>query len=335
LASPSIPDDPLEWIATQLSDPACKCSLGGFGAVGMFPQDADAEVALKDHAIVVRAAGATLRIERGANIRLVAFETISSDSLSWNHGVAICTDQSRLLAAQSDCLRETGPDKSAIDEADRHVPCFAAGVASQQMRVLLRTADNDLLHALRHHSGLNFFDLPASVTELGARSPVDWIVETPAGRLEFRQRLTSQSPNMPCPVFIDRDLLASGLTHARGIAIPPGSMPCGYIFPPHPARAAPGMPKHFDEREHLRFQQILDRFGIAELVSLKRQTEADIAAGTTVMQPLKTRHETDIVRVVLRQRLTMGRDAGLEPWMEVFDRPLLEAVRKRADASNR
>jgi len=326
LSVPATPDDPLEWIIAWLGDPSCLWSMGGFGVSGIFPPgDHSVDITSDARAIVARSRNASLRIDRAVRLRLVAFETISSDPFLWNHGVALCFAKGAGMPdGQAGTIREIGPDHSAIDPANGADGCFDMGVGSRQARLLIRCGKVRIPSLLERLAGRSFLDLHAGAADFLAAGQLEWIVETPIGRVEMRQ-----GEGMPCPVFIDRRLLDSGLTHTRGIVVPHGWLPCGYVFPPHPARAAPGVHKSFDKEEHMRFQTVLGRFGDPGLMRLKRQVVAALEAGSTELPKLSSRHEIDVARVALRQRLMTHPGSDLTPWLQAFDRPLMEAVAAR------
>lgn len=325
-----IPDDPFDWIAAQLADPLCRWSMGAPGASGTFPHGpAFPEAVAEGEAIVAHSQAASIRLARAARLCPVAFETISADPFMWNHGVALCVPQDDLFAASAETICDMGLDDAAIRPDDRSARCLDLGIGSQQARVLIRSTDLNMIDLMGRFVGETFFGLPKTVLEMLASSRLDWVVETPIGRLEMRQQADVPSGAEPYPPFIDIRLLKSGLTHARSTPVPRGLVPCGYVFPPHPARRAPGVAKDFNRLEHARFQAVLDRFGVPALVRLKREVEAALDSGAHPPSGIKTRHEIDVVRVALRQRLVIGSQIDLAPWLSVFDKPLLAAIAAR------
>lgn len=303
--------------------------MGAPGASGTFPHGAAFHEAVAEgEAIVAHSQAASIRLGRAARLCPVAFETISADPFMWNHGVALCVPDADLLAAPADTIRDMALDAGAIRPGDRSARCFDLGIGSQQARVLIRSADFNVTDLMGRFVGETFSGLPKAALDVLAASRLDWVVETPIGRLEMRQQADVPSGVEPYPPFIDIRLLKSGLTYARSTC-PPGLVPCGYIFPSHPARQAPGVAKDFDRLEHARFQATLDRFGVPALVRLKREVEAALDGGAHPPSGVKTRHEIDVVRVALRQRLVIGSQIDLAPWLSVFDKPLLAAISAR------
>jgi hypothetical protein len=328
LAPSGIPADPFDWIAAQFETPGCRWSMGAFGASGAFPHG-PALLEVGRDAIVAYSTGASIRFERKAKLQLVAFETISSDPFMWNHGVALCVPEDDLFAAPAGIIRDAGTDGGAIAPADRAARCFDIGIPSSQARVSIRPNDSEAVGILDRFVGETFWALPKATLEGLATSRLDLVIETPIGRLEMRQEADMPKEAEPYPPFIDIRLLKSGFTHARSTPVPSGLVACGYVFPPHPARQAPGVTKDFDRLEHVRCQAALDRFGVPVLVRLKREVEAALDSGAHPPSGVKTRHEIDVVRVALRQRLMIDPHIDLAPWLSVFDKPLLAAIAAR------
>lgn len=328
-----IPDDPFDWIAAQLEKPGCLWSMGAFGASGAFPHGPALLAAGRD-AVVAYSAGASIRFERKAKLQLVAFETISSDPFMWNHGVVLCVAEDDLFAAPAGIIRDAGTDLDAIRPDGRAARRFDIGIPSRQARVSIRPNGSKTADILDHFVGETFFGLPETALEGLAASRLDWVIETPIGRLEMRQEADVLTEADPYPPLIDIRLLKSGLTHARSTPVPEGLVACAYVFPPHPARHAPGVTKDFDTAEHAGFQATLDRFGLPALVRLKRDVMAALDAGSASLSGINGRHEIDVVRVALRQRLMIDPHIDLAPWLSVFDKPLLAAMERRQSQSS-
>ena len=310
-----------DWLAEALGDSTWRWSLGAFGAIGAFFHDREPTVvAATDQALVVRSAAASLRIEHISQLRPVAFETISSDPRLWNHGIALCVAEGALFAPRWAGLLDAGEDGGAINLADRHKRCFDIGIASRQARVKLRSGSDSVHGLLAGWEGAAFAELPRPLLGELAVSDLDWIIETPVGRLEMAQT-AAPTISGPYPAFLSPDLLGSGRTHARTTPIPTGFVPCGYGFPPHPCQA-----EAFDWQAHARFQSMLDRFGLPELVGLKRKVKAALDRRQFEPPSINSRHELSVVRVTLRQRLLTDPGFDLRPWLEVYDHALLRSL---------
>ncbi|MFU0506004.1 DUF6925 family protein [Pseudaminobacter sp. NGMCC 1.201702] len=310
-----------DWLAEALGASTWRWSLGAFGAIGAFSHDREPTVvAATDQALVVRSAAASLRIERIFQLRPVAFETISSVPRLWNHGIALCVAEHALFAPQRAGLLDAGEDGAAISPADRHKRCFDIGIASRQARVKLRSGMDGMHELLAGWQGATFSELPRPLLGELAASDLDWIIETPVGRLEV-MHTTAQTISGSYPAFLSPGLLGSGRTHARTTPIPTGFVPCGYGFPPHPCQG-----KIFDRQAHARFQSMLDRFGLPELVCFKRKVEAALDRRQFEPPSINSRHELSVVRVTLRQRLLTDPGFDLRPWLEVYDHALLRSL---------
>lgn len=308
--------------------------MGGFGAIAGFSHKGDdTEVAQTDTRIELRTTAAAMRIDYAA-ILPVAFETISSTPDSWNHGIALCVQEQRLADGPTGIgVPQFDPDMLLDTEAG--AVTFDLGISSSQVRVKLRTAETGIVSLMEHSQGCDFTALSAAETTLLAAVQLDWIFETPIGRLEVRQEPESHPTGLSYPPFIMPNLLKSGLTHARTTALPEGLVPCGYAFPAHPARSRPGRPKPFDLAEHQRFQALFDRYGRTDLVHLKRRTEALLERGGFDMLGANNREAQATVRVGLRQRLMMEPQTDLTLWLEAYDLPLRDHIRQLRQSGTR
>jgi hypothetical protein len=179
----------------------------------------------------------------------------------------------------------------------------------------------------------DFTALSQADSALLAGACLDWVFETPIGRLEVRQEARSHPPDLPFPPFVMPNLLDSGLTHARTTALPDGLIPCGYAFPAHPARSAPGGPRPFDPACHRHFQSIFGLCGRPDLVMLKKRVEALLDRGRFDRLEADSREAQAAIRVAMRQRMMMMMpQADLTPWLEAYDRPLRDHVRQMRQA---
>ena len=253
--------------------------------------------------LVLRGDGVLARLRPGG--QLLAFETLSSEPMGWNHGLALCLPPGP--GAGSRLLRRVS-DSDAIERGDRSRLALDLGLAQGASRALFRP-DDPAAFAVE---GLDWSEAAPLLEPLSGV----WIIDTPLLRIERRLPRGIGIHTVP-------QALTSGATHAATTPVPAGLVPVAHVFPPHPARQAPGAP--VDPILHEQFQALLARFGRPDLWGLKRQVLAQLAAGR--FEPPETdRHGAAVVRVALRQYARLH-GAPPQPWLERFDRPLLRALR--------
>ena len=75
----------------HLQDPGSSWSCGRFGAIAEFHRDPGEPVAITEHpGLSAATSRGAIRIETPAELRPVAYETISKCIDSWGHGLALC-----------------------------------------------------------------------------------------------------------------------------------------------------------------------------------------------------------------------------------------------------
>lgn len=240
-------------------------------------------------------------------VRLLAFETLSSDARGWNHGVALCLpdEGGALPAGRLSAVEDDDP----LDPAESGRAMLDLGIARGHVRALF--APDDL--ATMAFAGRLWQESAPAL----ARLPGRWIIDTPFLRIEREGRGTIGLHSVPSAI-------GAGPTHAATTPVPAGMVPVAHVFPPHPARLRPGVAAAFDPEAHVRFQAILARHGRSDLWALKCSVLAALREGGSP-PPRIDRHGQAVVRVALRQHCHL---AGPPPrgWLERFDRPLLRAL---------
>lgn len=298
-------------LARMVVDPNFELSLGAFGAVGQFPREARIFVDVTDDRVSAATESSSISLRRHDHLRLVAFETLSSDPEGWNCGIAICLPEEQ--------ARMSAPGRPAEDCLDRHA-IFAAHRTRTVLDIVARSpyadirlrADKGVLPDLRDRSHGSVLD--ADLVEI---EDCIWIFETAVGRIETGDRRRRH--------FLSQ-LFGTTDTHSRTLPIPEGLVPVGYAFPPNPRQAEPGA----WGAAHFSFQVILDEHGVPELVKLKRRVERALEDGKSneVFGSLlehsgpPTRMEIECVRIALRQRRWLRGGRPAHGWEDEFDAPL-------------
>ena len=77
--------------------------------------------------------------------------------------------------------------------------------------------------------------------------------------------------------------LAHGRTDAATEPLPEGWIPCAHLYPAHPLRDQLGRKRAFRREHHAAFKALLERYGVPELVTLKRQVLEAATAGRDTM----------------------------------------------------
>lgn len=306
------------WLVSCLADPRCIWSMGAFGVVaGFAAEDTEPPVAESTGALTKAGMDAALRLAAPEDVRPVAFEVLSSDPRSWNHGVALCLPRAALERPCRMAVTELGDDEDALLAPGR---LFDLGLSLPQADICVRTDDGRLIAGLCGLAGLEGrTNLPRLAALLADYSHIR-VTVTPIGRIEALQRQASAAAGLPGVI---PQIVASGRTHAATTPVPAGLVPFGYVFPPHPLRRRPGQAKAFDRADHDAFQQILRNFGVPRLDATKSRIVAAVRGGGKPedLPAPADRFESACMRVALRQLRWTDPFVDLGPWLSQFDRP--------------
>ena len=322
-------------LETHLQDPETGWSMGTFGALAEFHQEAGEPVERDEPARLTRATSrGAIRLEPGAPARPVAYETLSSRSHRWGHGVALCLPEGEALMSRRSTVTELGPDTDAIRDRDRDGILFdmglgATGAACRQVDFCVRTDAPELIETLRRATGQSIFAPGCAAMAAILEAHPNRVALTRLGRVEVYQPIGGpatggKSPAGPHTHVLPK-LLASGRTHSANTPIPDGLLPCAALYPANPVSTPLGRDKPFDAAQHEAFQALLESFGVAAYVATKRRLRAAIAAGRepSGFEVEGGRLARVAVRIALRQ---LDRDAAGEAeralirlWRDAFD----------------
>jgi hypothetical protein len=326
----------VEVVRRYLSDPEAGWSMGGFGALAEFHQDAD-EAALVDRprSLTRATARGAIGIDPGClgQSQPVAYEIPSPKPHRWSHGIAFCLPSRDARREARGALTELGPDKSAIRPDDRSSILFDMGLASEQCDFCIRTSDKELLDILRRCVGRSVFDNGNPAMSAILHSHPHRVAITNLGRVEVFQKIGGPetggvSPAGPHTHVLPK-LLASGRTHSANTPVPSGLTPCGYLHPGNAVIGSLGEDRSFDPSLHDAFQALLQAFGPQDLVDTKNRLISCLKAGNEArsFQVPAGRHHRAAVRVALRQLARTHAFAEnaeltcrLETWRMLFDK---------------
>ena len=306
-------------LATQFANPETEWSLGAFGAVATFSREAAEPAVLTDDArgLSLVTAGGGIRLERHADIRLLASETALEDT--WSHRIAICLPSQVCLMGWRTAITELGPDRDALREQDRGATLFDLGIGAMQVDVCVRTADPGVAASLRSYIGRPIVSEDGSAMEAIRRTNAHWVFVSRAGRAEV---YAAGDTSRPGPrVHVLPKLLGLRRMHATTEPIPAGFVPFAHCHPPHPCRDTQGRARPFDAARHAAFQEALRAFGDPQLNALKQAVVAAVRTGQPPHRVAiaKSRHAFGCVRVVLRQmRATGPASATLDAWTAAY-----------------
>jgi hypothetical protein len=264
-----------------------------------------------------------IRIEARPDVRLVAFETITTQA--WSQRVAFCLPDRAAAMGQRAALTELGPDRHALRAQDRGAILFDLGLEALQVDACVRVADSALAAKLREYAGRSLFESgnPA-MGHILQHSP-HRVFMTRCGRAEVYQAIPAPggaSPMGPHTHVLPR-LLAHKRTHSATEPIPRGFVSCAHLYPAHPLRDASGRARPFDSVRYASFQRMMSRYGDIEHVRLKRNVAKAVisGAGPTAIAMPTDRFAQAYVRIALRQiKASEGPSPELTAWFAAHDR---------------
>jgi hypothetical protein len=322
---------PETLIGKALADARHAWSVGTFGAIGEFMRDEgeDAHLASEDGAPVIHTRRAGLRVTPCDDVRVIAYDTLSSDGETWGQSVAFCIPAPADM--EQGVVRALGVDTDAIRWEDRDAQLFDMGVGLGHVRFCSRTRDPDLIAALTALEGQSLFSpAGAAVMSLVLKAQPHRVLLSPLARVEVYAPIPQpggQSPDGPHTHLLPK-LLAAKRTHAANAPIPEGFQPVLMLHPRSPWRNAAGMRTEFDPTLDEIFEALLTDFGLAEDRAVRTRIEAAITAGAEPKPDLwpdtrRGRHQARITLRRLAQR--QGREA-VSAWRAAFDREPPEEI---------
>ncbi|WP_333834763.1 DUF6925 family protein [Rubrimonas sp.] len=319
-------------LCAALADWRAAWSVGAFGAIAEFHQAQGEAPRIDDPAGLTRAtARGAVRIDRLDNVIPVACETLNRQPDSWGHAVALCLAEAEAARASRTTLTEIGPDADAILPHDKGSLLFDMGLGLAQVDFCVRTADPELIRALRAGAGRPVFD-PASpaLAAILSRHP-HRVALSSVGRVEVFQKIGGPetggvSPEGPHTHVLPK-LLAARRTHAATMPIPEGLVPCAMLHPAHPLRDPLGRSTPFDAEAHAAFARLSAVWAPAVAASVKTAALTALEAGQAAedFPAPQDRHARAALRIALRQqRWVKGPDPLLDAWRAHFDRVAAE-----------
>ena len=315
-----------ELVMRELRVASTSWSVGVLGALAEFHRDEN-EPCTHGGTCVVTARGA-LRLDVAPATRAIAYEVVTQNVDSWNHGVALCLPQASSEMNGRRVITELGRDHESIRPEDRDSILFDLGLGSPYCDFGVRTSAPERIAQLRAGVGTSLFD-PAHdlVNDIPRWSP-HRVFMSRLGRIEVYQRIgapNGMTPDGPHTHLL-RKLLRTQRTHSANLALPDGLVPCVTFYPENPVRDDHGHPRPFDATTHEAFQALLGAYGEADAVAVKRAVCNAVRNGLSPESlPLTARRHRTACRIALRQMLyTDGTSPSLSVWREAYE-PALRA----------
>ncbi len=327
----------ITFLAGQLADTEAGFSLGTFGAIAEFTRDAGEPVFFiqrPDQVGAVTGRGG-IRLVSIPELRPIASESPTKEA--WNHRVALCLPRTHCAMNGRTELTELGPDSDALRDEDRSGVLFDLGLNTMQVDVCIRSADPEAVAALRARAGKPIFAPDNDVMRIILATNPHRVFISRIGRAEVFQPIPppgGQSPNGPHTHLLPK-LLAHGRTHAATEPLPEGWIPCAHVYPPHPLRDQSGKRRPFQSEYHDAFQSVLERYGGAGQLALKRQVVDAVTAGRgpSALSLPDDRFARATARVALRQmQAARPETPALVEWLSGYDRIAASADEDPAEA---
>lgn len=266
-----------EILHAQLAQFRAGVSIGGFGAVAEFQEEA-AEITQHADKLIATSSRGSLCIQLNRNETALAYEMPSQQTDCWQYGLALLGDAASSTMSGRTVLTELGEDKRAICARENGAVLFDIGVGLPHVEFCVRTTNAKLLACLRKHVGTSVIDQQHPVIKQLIEVSPHRVMRSRIARIEVYQRIdTHKTPPGPHTHLLP-DLLSRRRIHSAVIPIPPTQIPLLTVHPENPLFDALGTRRPFVGEVFNRFEQLLANFGNAEYVEEKRRVRAAIAA---------------------------------------------------------
>lgn len=317
--------DVMDVLAGQLADVEAGWSVGTFGAIAEFTRDLGepADLHRDETAISVVTDKGGLRILSRPKPRLIASESPASES--WSHRIALCLPHGSCAMHGRTTLTEIGADDEALRSQDQNNVLFDLGLGTLQIDACIRVGDPDEVAALRARAGRSVFAPGNDAMRIILAANPHRVFISRVGRAEVFQPIPPPdggSPDGPHTHVLPK-LLAHGRTHAATEPVPDGLVPCAHLYPAHPLRDQFGRIHEFRPQHQAAFQELLEQYGEADSVELKRDVVQAVMAGRgpDALAVRNDRVGRATVRVTLRQLVSTGTlSSTLVEWLAAYDR---------------
>jgi hypothetical protein len=239
----------LELLTEHLSNPGSSWSMGSYGAVAEFFQDAGEVIDSDSSDDLIRLTPrGGIRIEPQEDTGICAYENKGSHGTARQH-IALCLPADSSGMSNNEVLTELGQDVSALSGDDRDALLFDLGVSSLgsgcfQLDFCVRTNNSDLVEFLREHCGSSIFEHGSPVFPRLLEAQPQRVVVTRLGRIEVYQAIGGEYTDDKTPegphTHLLPELLGLNLTHSADVPIKEGWVPCAFLYPKSPVLSEAG-----------------------------------------------------------------------------------------------
>lgn len=311
-----MPQEFLQLLRDNLTQPACGFSVGGFGALAEF-QDDNVQLPA-DHAGVTAVSDhGALRVRTAGDEIVLAYETLGAREDSWQYGVSLVADRDDAAMGRRDTLAELGPDLDAIHQRDRASLLFDLGTGMPHIDYCVRTSNEALVALLRDHLGESVVRNGHPVMDAIIDASPARVVRSRAARIEVYQRIDRHQTPWGPHTHLLPELAASGRSHSANAPLPPRTVPLLTVHPENPLLDTRGERRAFRRAAFDTFEDVLARFGSAEYVAEKRRVMQAVREHTSpdAIEAPTSRVSRLARRIALRQLGHMDVDpAALAGW---------------------
>ncbi len=227
-------------LAGQLDDPGASWSMGSYGAIAEFFQDAGEAINGSSSNELTRITlRGGIRIEARRDIGICAYDNSSSDGTARQH-IALCLPEESSRMTSNNVLTELGPDSAALSDDERDNTLFDLGVSSIgrgcfQLDFCIRTGESSLIDFLREHCGSSIFEHGSPVFGKLMEAQPHRVAITRLGRIEVYQVIGGEQSDDKTPegphTHLLPELLRLNLTHSADTPIKDGWVPCAFLYP--------------------------------------------------------------------------------------------------------
>ncbi len=296
----------LELIYSQLHDHHAGASIGCLGAIAEF-HESDATYTRDAHGLTAISERGALAVHLQGDELACAYEAPSAYGDAWQYGIALLAPGRRGAARTT--LTELGADNHAIATDARTLPLFDLGLAVPNVDYCVRSADPQVIAALRAHCGTSVVTAGHPLQGILIEASPTRVVMSPLARIEVYQAIARDRTPHGSHTHLLPDLLSRRRTHAANLPLPPRALPLMTLHPENPLFDHDGQRRSFDAEAFARFESLLARHGLPAYVSAKRELRAALEAGHGQARP-RTRIARAALRATLRQShyLTEMRD---------------------------
>ncbi len=287
----------LDLIYSQLHDHRAGASIGCLGAIAEF-HEPQAHYTRDTHTLIATSKRGALAIRLHGDEMACAYEAPSAHGDAWQYGIALLAPGRR--GAARGVLTELGPDAQAIATVDSAVPLFDLGLAMPNVDYCVRSADPQVIAALRAHCGTTVLSPGHPLQALLIEASPTRVVMSPLARIEVYQTIARDRTPQGSHTHLLPDLLSRRRTHAANLPLPPRALPLMTLHPENPLFDDDGQRRSFDAQAYQRFEALLARHGLPDYVSAKHALCAALAAGQGHGAP-RTRLARAALRAAQRQ----------------------------------